>query len=121
MVPIASINEGSSADSGNLGSSRMELKEELKSSARSCSGLWRRGILGLGREENIAPEGLFGFLPKKIYSSSRHFHFFFVPPFKVLIYASPSLLVSHKSKLLSIYQHVIRAGWPKHVVQKRTK
>ena len=55
------MEEGSSADSGNLGSSRMELEEELKSSARRSSGLWRRGILGLGREEKIAPEGLLGF------------------------------------------------------------
>ena len=55
------MEEGSSADPGNLGSSRMELEEELKSSARRSSGLWRRGILGLGREEKIAPEGLLGF------------------------------------------------------------
>ena len=35
---------------------------------------------------------------KKIYSASRHSYFFFVPSFYVLIYDSPSLLVSHKSK-----------------------
>ena len=59
------MEEGNSTDSGNLGSSRMELEEELKRSARRSSGLWGRGILGLGREENIAAEGLLGFLLRR--------------------------------------------------------
>ena len=61
MAPIACIEEGSSADSGNLGSRHMELEEELKSSARRSSGLWRRGLLVVRGKENIAPEGLCGF------------------------------------------------------------
>ena len=68
----------------------------------------------------LAPEGLFGFLHEKIYSqSSRHSHFFIFVPVWVLIYASHLLFVSHTSKPPSSYQHVIRAGRPKHVVQKK--
>ena len=69
MAPIARIAEGSSADSGNLESSQMELEEELKSSARRSSGLWRRWI--------VMP--LRGYLFKTIVQSSyvsAYFHFF---------------------------------------------
>ena len=68
MAPIACIEEGRWADSGNLGSRHIELEEELKSSAWRSSGLWRQEERDSGRErdENIAPEGLVGFFREKI-------------------------------------------------------
>ena len=72
MAPIACIEEGRWADSGNLGSRHIELEEELKSSAGRSSGLWRQEERDSGRDsgrerdENIAPEGLVGFFREKI-------------------------------------------------------
>ena len=57
MAPIACNEEGSSADSGNLGGGAEKLSEEELGTGSGGEGFW-----GLGREENIAPEGLFGFL-----------------------------------------------------------
>ena len=50
MAPIACIEEGRWADSGNLGSRHIELEEELKSSAGRSSGLWRQEERDSGRE-----------------------------------------------------------------------
>ena len=68
MAPIACIEEGRWADSGNLGSRHIELEEELKSSAGRSSGLWRQEERDSGRErdENIAPEGLVGFFMRRL-------------------------------------------------------
>ena len=56
---IACIEEGSSVDSGNLGSIQKELEEELKGSARRSSGLWRRGIAGRWEGGEHSPWGHF--------------------------------------------------------------
>ena len=59
---LACIEEGNSADSGWLGQVKKSWKRSWIAQQGGAQDFGGEGLLGGGREENVAPEGLFGFL-----------------------------------------------------------
>ena len=118
--------EGSPADTGRRARKLMELRKSTKSSVWWGSKTVEES--GFGWEEwggrglvvgKQAPEGLgfFQTIPRRLIASvDLYFHFFSLC--LVLRQNSLSLHVMWMWILSSKTQHVIRAGWSKHVVQE---